>query len=101
MTYANVGRLGVQPGRRDDVVAILTRHNPELAAAGCLSYEVGVSFEDPDAVFVSELWESQTAHHESLQLPSVQAAIAEAGPLLSGDMSGHAFNVAGSPLRAI
>lgn len=99
MTFANVGTLGVQPGHRDEVVAILTRRSTDLDSAGCLSYEVGVSDEHPDTVFVSELWESAEAHQLSLQLASVQAAIKEAMPLLSGEMDGYRFEVVGSPLR--
>lgn len=99
MTFANVGTLGVQPGKRDDVVAILTRRNPQLDSAGCLAYEVGVSDADPDTVFVAELWESADAHRAALQLDSVRAAIAEAKPMLSGKMDGNQFTVSGSPLR--
>lgn len=99
MTFANVGTLGTQPGTRDDVVAILTRTNPELKDAGCLLYEVGVDDEQPNTVFVMELWTSAAAHQASLGLESVRAAIAEAMPLLSGEMSGSRFEVLGSPLR--
>jgi len=100
MTFANFGTLGVKPGHRDAIVALLTRSNGELAgAAGCLLYEVGVSDEHPDTVFVMELWISAEAHRASLQLESVRAAIAEAMPMLSGDNTGTAFEVAGSPLR--
>lgn len=60
-------------------------------------YEVGVSDDDPDTVFVSELWVSAEAHRASLQLESVRSTIAEARPLLSGVMSGHQFDVSGSP----
>lgn len=101
MTFANVGTLGVKPGSRDQVAAILTRANAELAkAAGCLLYEVGVNDDTPDTVFVVELWESAEAHQASLQLETVRAAIAEAMPLLSGEMGGWRFDVVGSPLRA-
>lgn len=99
MTFANVGTLGTQPGRRDDVVAILARHNPQLVTGDCLLYEVGVSDEHPDTVFVAELWASPEAHRASLQLDSVRAAITEAMPLLSGQMGGNQFTVVGSPLR--
>ncbi|HRN30431.1 MAG TPA: putative quinol monooxygenase [Terrimesophilobacter sp.] len=99
MTFANVGTLGVKPGARDQVVAILTRPGPELAAAGCLLYEVGTSDTEPDTVYVMELWESADAHQASLQLDSVRAAIADAMPLLSGEMGGWRFDVVGSPLR--
>ncbi|MGW8566766.1 putative quinol monooxygenase [Isoptericola sp. NPDC055881] len=99
MTYANVGTLGAAPGRRDDLVAHLTQRSTELADAGCLLYEVGVSDDQPDTVFVSELWTSAEAHRASLQLPSVQASIEAARPLLSGDFGGFRFTVVGSPLR--
>jgi len=99
MTFANVGTLGTKPGMRDGVVAILTRRSTQLADAGCLLYEVGVSDDAPDTVFVAELWTSPEAHRASLQLDAVRAAIAEAMPLLSGEMGGNQFFVIGSPLR--
>ena len=99
MTFANVGTLGTKPGQRDAVVSILLRPMPGLEEAGCLLYEVGVNDEVPDTVFVCELWESPEAHRNSLQLDSVRAAIAQAMPLLSGDMGGSRFTVVGSPLR--
>lgn len=99
MAFANVGTLGAQPGKRDEVVAILTRRNPELNEAGCLLYEVGVNDDEPNAVFVAEIWASAEEHQASLRLESVRAAIAEAMPLLSGQMGGSQFAVTGSPLR--
>jgi quinol monooxygenase YgiN len=100
MTFANVGTLGAVPGRRDELVAHLTGPSDELAAAGCLLYEVGVNDDDPDTVYVMELWTSAEAHRASLELPSVRAAIAAARPLLSGVLGGYRFQVVGSPLRA-
>lgn len=99
MTYANVGTLGSVPGTRDRLVEILTRRSADLEQAGCLLYEVGVNDEQPDTVFVAELWTSAAAHQSSLELDSVQAAIQEARPLLSGEMGGFRFEVIGSPLR--
>ena len=99
MTFANVGTLGTKPGQRDQLVEILTRRNPQLASSGCLLYEVGVNDEHPDTVFVAELWTSAQAHQASLKLEGVRAAIAEAMPLLTGEMSGDQFTVVGSPIR--
>ena len=99
MTYATVGTLGSIPGQRDRLVEILTRRSADLQEAGCLLYEVGVDDEQPDTVFVAELWTSAAAHQGSLGLESVQAAIQEARPLLSGEMGGFRFEVVGSPLR--
>lgn len=98
MTFANVGTLGAAPGRRDELAAILTRPTPELRDAGCLLYEVGVNDEQPDTVFVVELWTDQDAHRASLQIPAVIASITEARPLLNGEFGGHRFSVVGSPL---
>jgi quinol monooxygenase YgiN len=99
MTFANVGSLETKPGQRDAVLSILVRPMAGLKEAGCLLYEVGVNDAVPDTVFVCELWESPEAHRASLELESVQAAIEEAMPLLTGEMGGNQFTVLGSPLR--
>lgn len=69
MTFANVGTLGTVPGKRDEVVALLTRRSSTLAEIGCLLYEVGVSVDQPNTVFVMELWTSAEAHQASLLRP--------------------------------
>jgi len=99
MTFANAGTLGVVPGKRDELVAHLTQRSDVLKQIGCLAYEVGVSDDDLDTVFVVELWDSAEAHQASLALPAVQASISTARPLLSGAFGGFRFNVVGSPLR--
>jgi quinol monooxygenase YgiN len=98
MTFANVGTLGAVSGKRDELVRHLTERSETLRQIGCLAYEVGVN-DDPDTVFVVELWESEEAHRSSLALPEVQASITVARPLLSGTFGGFRFNVVGSPLR--
>ncbi|MFP3713466.1 putative quinol monooxygenase [Puerhibacterium sp. TATVAM-FAB25] len=99
MTFANVGTLGAVAGKRDELVVHLTRRSTTLSEVGCLAYEVGVNDDDPDTVYVVELWESVEAHRASLALPEVQASIAAARPLLSGQFGGFRFHVVGSPLR--
>ena len=39
---------------------------------------------DQDAIWVTEVWISQTSHQESLSLPSVQKAITLGKPLIAG-----------------
>jgi quinol monooxygenase YgiN len=99
MTFANVGTLGAVTGKCDELVAHLTKRSDVLAESGCLAYEVGVSPEQPDTVFVVELWVDAEAHQSSLALAEVQTSIAEARPLLSGEFGGFRFDVVGSPLR--
>lgn len=97
--FINAGTLGAAPGRRDELVAHLTQRNDVLTEIGCRMYEVGVSDDEPDTVFVVEVWESAAAHRDSLSLPEVQASIEHARPLLSGAFGGFRFDVIGSPLR--
>ena len=99
MAFANASTLGAAPGKRDELVAFLTRRSAALPGLGCLLYEVGVNDDEPDTVFVVELWENADAHQESLADPEVQASIAAARPLLAGTFGGFAFDVVGSPLR--
>jgi quinol monooxygenase YgiN len=99
MTFVNAGTLGTIPGHRDELVRMLTQRNDLLRELGCHLYEVGVSAGAPDTVFVVEVWESEDAHRRSLEQPDVQASIAAARPILSGEFGGFRFDVVGSPLR--
>ena len=93
-----MGSLRVVPGRRDDLVALLTRYKPELQASGCLVYEVGTKDATPDLVYVLEVWDRAESHRESLGRGSLRDALQEALPLLEGEMVSMMFDVAGSPL---
>ena len=42
-----------------------------------------------------EIWETKAQHDDSLQLPSVKAAIAEAMPMLTGEFTGVELTVVG------
>ena len=99
MTFANVGTIGTLPGKRDELVAHLTARSDLLATLGCRLYEVGVNDEQPNTVFVMEVWEHADAHRASLQRREIQESIAQARPWLSGEFGGFQFAVQGSPLR--
>jgi len=55
MTFVNVGTLGTAPGKRDELVALLTEHNESLTGGGCQAYEVGINDDQPNTVSVVEL----------------------------------------------
>ncbi|MGN6742710.1 MAG: putative quinol monooxygenase [Amnibacterium sp.] len=98
MTWGNMGSLKALPGKRDELVAILTRFKPELASSGCLVYEVGTNPGEPDLVFVLEVWDRAESHREALGKGSVREAVQEALPLMEGELVSMRFDVAGSPL---
>ena len=51
---------------------------------GCLSYIIAKDTEDENVVWITEVWEDEASHHNSLQLPSVRHAITKAMPLIAG-----------------
>ncbi|MEF2976464.1 putative quinol monooxygenase [Subtercola sp. YIM 133946] len=95
MTYAFAATLRAQPGRRDEVIALLLSDQSALAELGCLSYLVGTNDDTPDVVYVNERWVSAEAHSASLRHPAVQASIQDALPLLTADLTGVGFEVVG------
>jgi quinol monooxygenase YgiN len=50
---------------------------------GCLSYIVAQDSADPDAIWVTEAWDSEESHRASLSLPSVQQAMERGRPLIA------------------
>lgn len=80
--YGLIGRITAQPGKRDELAAILVPGDGGMP--GCLSYIVAEDPDNADALWVTEVWTDQAAHRASLQLPAVQAAIARGRPLIAG-----------------
>lgn len=80
--YGLIGKMKCAPGRRDEVIAILL--DGVAAMPGCLSYVVARDPADADAIWITEVWESQAQHQASLALPAVRAAIQQARPHITG-----------------
>lgn len=95
LMYVNTATFEAKPGRRDDVIALLLSDQEPLRELGCSSYLVGTNDANPDFVYVTETWSSKAAHDDSLKLESVRAAIAEAMPMLTGNVTSVEFDVVG------
>ena len=80
--YGLIGKMTATPGNRDVLVAILLDGTTTMP--GCLSYVVAHDPENADALWITEVWDSQDSHKASLSLPAVQAAIAKGRPLIAG-----------------
>lgn len=81
--YGLIGEIKAAPGKGRELAEILL----EASAGGMpgnLAYLVSLGFEEPDSVWVSEVWTSKQAHDESINLPVVQAAIGKARPIIGG-----------------
>jgi quinol monooxygenase YgiN len=80
--YGRIGKLTATAGQRDSLAAILL--DSTQAMPGCLSYVIATDALDPDALWVTEVWDSPESHKASLALPAVQAAIAKGRPFIAG-----------------
>jgi quinol monooxygenase YgiN len=69
-------------GNREALVAILLEGTG--AMPGCLSYVIATDPSNPDAIWITEVWDSAESHAGSLRLPAVQQAIARGRPLIAG-----------------
>jgi len=80
--YGLIGKITAAVGRRDALANILIEASAGMP--GCFSYVVAADATEPDALWVTEVWESQASHQASLRLPAVQAAIATGRSLIAG-----------------
>ncbi len=80
--YGLIGKLVAIPGERDALVAILMEGVSSMP--GCLSYVIATDPAEADAIWITEVWETEASHRASLALPSVQHAIALGKPLIHG-----------------
>jgi len=79
--YGLIGSMSATPGRRDDLISILTEAVSNMP--GCLSYVVAKDSRDETTIWVTEVWDSKESHDASLSLPSVTKAISAARPMIS------------------
>lgn len=80
--YGIIGQMKAVPGKRAELVAILLAGTRDMP--GNLAYLIAEDLDDPDAIWITEVWQTKTDHGNSLKLDSVQAAIASARPLIAG-----------------
>ena len=77
-----IGKITATSGQRDALAEVLLEGTG--AMPGCLSYIIATDPADPDALWITEVWDSPASHQASLKLPAVQAAIARGRPLIAG-----------------
>ena len=80
--YGLIGKMTTAPGQRDALIQILLGGTGDMP--GCLSYIVAKDPNEPDALWITEVWENEASHKASLSTPAVQQAIARGRPLIAG-----------------
>jgi quinol monooxygenase YgiN len=84
--YGLIGKMTSTPGQRDALIAVLLGSVGDMP--GCLSYVVATDPSDANAIWITEVWDSQASHDASLSLPAVKDAIAKGRPLIAGFSDG-------------
>ena len=80
--FGLIGKMQAIPGQRDALSTILLEGLVNMP--GCLSYIVAQDPTDSDALWITEVWDTQANHQASLALPSVKHAISLGRPLIAG-----------------
>ena len=96
MEFALLNQLTAKPGERDRVVEILLEsgklfdRNP-----ACLLYLVADSAEDPNLIWVVDLWTKEEEHSEALKAPEMRPFVEECMRMLEGMPHQISVRVAG------
>ncbi|MEW4370860.1 putative quinol monooxygenase [Paenibacillus sp. JQZ6Y-1] len=79
------GTFTVQEGQRDQMVTILLDAATSMESLPeCEIYTVSIADNEPNAVYVYEVWRNQEAHQASLTLEATQTLIQRAKPIITG-----------------
>jgi quinol monooxygenase YgiN len=80
--YGLIGKINAVQGQRDELISILLESTQDMP--GCLSYIIAQDPSNANGIWITEVWQDQASHQASLNLPSVQMAIAAGRPLIAG-----------------
>jgi quinol monooxygenase YgiN len=80
--WGMIAKLTAVAGKRGALIEILSRNSETMP--GCLIYLVAEDAADENVIWVSEAWQDEASHADSLTLPAVQAAIRDAKALIAG-----------------
>jgi quinol monooxygenase YgiN len=80
--FGLIGKITAVEGQAAALAEILLEGTASMP--GCLSYIVAADPADPDALWITEVWDDRSSHEASLGLPGVQAAITRGRPLIAG-----------------
>lgn|SRR5947208_15132285 len=84
--FGLISKITAHPGRGDALAEVLLDAARQIrrSVPGCESYVIARAPDDPDAIWVTEVWESREAHAGSLTYDSVKAVIERGRPLIAG-----------------
>jgi quinol monooxygenase YgiN len=94
--YGLYGKLQAQAGKGKELGEILLKAAKLMEnAKGCVLYIVSKTADNPDSIYVFEVWDSKEDHDNSLKFPGVRELISQAMPIAAGKPEGITFEVLG------
>jgi len=79
------GKFIIKEGERDNMVNILLEASISMNnLEECEIYVVNISQDEPNSVYVYEVWRNEAAHQASLNLEATQQLIKQAKPIIVG-----------------
>lgn len=97
------GKMTAQPGRRDEVVELIQASvHAGGDASGLISYSVIATLEEPDTIWVTELWTDKTAHDTMTRSEPVRTVTEQLLSLLAEPPAGsygHVLHASGLSSR--
>lgn len=83
--YGLHGKLKAAAGKGQELASILSQASRLVSdAKGCHLYMISTDIQDEDCIWVTEVWDTQTDHDNSLNINGVKELIAKAIPILDG-----------------
>lgn len=87
--FGLIGSLKTHAGKRDELAAYLLQAATTMhAMEGCYLYVIANANDDPDTLWITEVWRSKDDHQASLANEAVRAIITAARPLIAEPPSG-------------
>ena len=94
--YALINKLTAKPGKRDEVIElILESSKPFKDNPSCLFSLVYKDTEDPNIIWVEDVWTNKDDHTKALAQPELRPYIEKTIPLLEGKPEQHEIELAG------
>ncbi len=94
--YGLLGKLKTHSGKADEFASILLQASKLVSMAkGCALYLVTKDAQGQNCFWVTEVWDTQEDHDNSLNLPGVKELMAQALPLIDGRPESITLDVIG------
>ena len=83
--YALINKMTTKPGKRDEVLTILLEAGKPFADnPACIFYLVYIDMQDPNTIWVEDLWTNKDDHTAAMSSPEMRSFITQCMPLLEG-----------------